>query len=293
MKLSKDSKSKFTIKSIVASGVVILLVVVTAYSFSNKGRVQFLEETPFSSVFYGFGKHLNNVVTTTGGFIDDLINFRSNSTKLKELNAENEKLRQELIEQSDNENKLESLEMLKKSLNYVDSNKRNQLVSASIIGKNEGDWYKTFVIDAGADSGVVKDSIVINGDGVVGIVFSVSNKYSKAISIIDSRASVSFKISGKETSKGVITTSSDVGSSDFSDVDKLLQGYFFDTKAAAEKNDLIVTSGLGLYPENIPIGKISKVTYDKNKSMKYIKVRPSVDFKKLDIVSIIPPRKLD
>lgn len=293
MKLSKDNKPRFTIKSIIATGVIVSVIVITAYSFSNHGSVAILEKSGISSVFYGVGKHLNNVVTTVGGFADDLINFRTNSKKIKELTIENEKLRQALIEINDNENKLESLEMLKKSLNYVNSNKRNQLVSASIIGKNDGDWYKSFIIDAGADNGVVENSIVINGDGVVGIVYSVSNKYSKAISIIDSRASVSFKISGKENSKGVITTSSEVGSSDFSDIDKLLQGYFFDTKSEAKEDDLIVTSGLGLYPENIPIGKITKVIYDKNKSMKHIKVRPNVDFKKLDNVSIIPPRKLD
>ena len=188
--------------------------------------------------------------------------------------------------------KLDSLERLKKSLNYVSTDQRNSLVTASVIGKNNGDWYKSFVIDAGAGDGVKTDSIVINGQGVVGIVYSVSNHYSKAISLIDSRASVSFKLARKNDYKGVITTSSIVGSADFTDRDKLLQGYLFDPKSDVKKDDLLVTSGLGLYPENIPIGTVTNVTYDKNKSMKTIKIRPSVDFKNIDNVSIIPPRKV-
>lgn len=70
------------------------------------------------------------------------------------------------------------------------------------------------------------------------------------------------------------------------------QGYLFDPKSDVKKGDLLVTSGLGLYPENIPIGTITSVTYDKNKSMKTIKIRPGVDFKNIDNVSIIPPRKV-
>lgn len=293
MKLRKDSRPRINIKSIVATGVVIALVVVTAISFSNNGKVGVLEKLGISNGSYSIGKHINNVVTGTAQLFDDIVSFRANSKKVKELTAENEKLKQQIIELNDNENMTDSLEILKKSLNFVSGDRRDRLVSASIIGKNDGDWYKSFVIDAGADQGVVENSIVINGKGVVGIVYSVNNRYSKAISIIDSRASVSFKITGKEDSKGVITTSSEIGSSDLKDIEKLLQGYFFDKNAKVKTGDTIVTSGLGLYPENIPIGKITLVNYDKNKSLKHIKVKPNVDFKNLDVVSIIPPRDIN
>src|SRR3712207_7521555 len=130
---------------------------------------------------------------------------------------QNDKLRQEIINLKEDGEKLESLDMLKKSLNYVSGDSRNQLVSASIIGKNDGDWYKSFIIDAGSDSGIEKNSIVINEKGVVGIVYSVSNRYSKAISLVDSRASVSFKVPGEGDKNGVITTSSMLGNSDLTE----------------------------------------------------------------------------
>lgn len=293
LKLNKDSRPKFTTKAIVSAVVVALLVGITAVSFTNGGRVDSIESKGVTQPFYAFGKHMNNIVSETGNFFGDIANFRNNSKRVKELEKENEKLSQEIINLKSDESKHESLERLKKSLNYVSGNQRNSLISASIIGKNEGVWYQSFIIDAGAGSGIRKNSIVINGQGVVGIVYSVNNNYCKAISLVDSKASVSFKVADNEDFKGVITTSSTVGNSSFTDTNKLLHGYLFDSNSKIKKGDLIVTSGLGLYPENIPIGKVTEVTYEKNKAMKLIKVRPNVDFKKLDEVSIIPPRKTE
>ena len=292
LKLEKDNRKKLSIKTILATIVVVLIVAITASSLSNAGRLDAVEGKNPISAFYIVGKHLNNVVVGVGNFFGDLVSFRSNSKIVKDLKSENDKLKQKIIDMESDVDKLDSLERLKKSLNYVSTDQRNSLVSASIIGKNNGDWYKSFVIDAGAGDGVKRDSIIINGQGVVGIVYSVSNHYSKAISLIDSRASVSFKLARKNDYKGVVTTSSIVGSADFTNTDKLLQGYLFDPKSDVKKGDLLVTSGLGLYPENIPIGTITSVTYDKNKSMNTIKIRPGVDFKNIDNVSIIPPRKV-
>ncbi len=36
--------------------------------------------------------------------------------------------------------------------------------------------------------------------------------------------------------------------------------------------DSVVTSGLGLYPKDIVIGEVTKVTEDKSKSLKYVVV---------------------
>lgn len=293
LKLKKDNRSRFTVRSIITSAIVAALVAVSVMSISGNDKLSFLKDNVASEFFYDIGKHTNNVVQATGGFISDVANFRNNSDKVNKLTKENEKLKQDIIDIKSDKNKQKSLEDLKKSLNYVQGDQKEKFVSASVIGKNDGDWYQSFVIDAGADKGIKEDSIVINGKGVVGIVYSVNNSYSKAISLIDSRASVSFKIVGKEDYKGVITTSSTVGKSDLKDMDKLLQGYLFDSRSKVKKGDEIVTSGLGLYPENIPIGKVTQVINDKSKSMKIVKVRPNVDFKKIDDVSIISPRKLE
>ena len=61
-------------------------------------------------------------------------------------------------------------------------------------------------MSAGSEDGVKENSLVINGDGLVGIVTEVSSNYSKAITLLDTTSSVSFKLSRDSKSKGIITT---------------------------------------------------------------------------------------
>ena len=73
----------------------------------------------------------------------------------------------------------------------------------------------------------------------------------------------------------------------------LLQGYMFDSSYEVLPGDLVTTSGLGLYPEGIAIGKVEKVVEDKNNSLKYVIVKPNVDFKNIDDVLIVEPRNIN
>ncbi|MPM24938.1 hypothetical protein SDC9_71427 [bioreactor metagenome] len=66
----------------------------------------------------------------------------------------------------------------------------------------------------------------------------------------------------------------------------------FETSYDVLPGDVVVTSGLGLYPEGIPIGEVDKVIDDKNKSMKHIVVKPYVNFKNVEDVTIIEPRNI-
>lgn len=293
LKLGRDKKNIFRLKTVATILTVSLIVVISSLFMLDNEGIQKISNNPLINAYMDIGRHTNNAISGIGGIFSDIVNFKRNADMVRELKVENEKLKREVIIEKSNNSKVLSLESLKRSLNFVSSDEKVNMVSARVIGKNDGDWFKSFIIDAGADNGVKKDSIVINGDGVVGIVYGVTNRYSKAISIIDSRASVSFKVVGNDLDKGVITTSQNVGISSFKDIDKLLSGYMFDLNSNVKVGDDIVTSGLGLYPENIPIGRITEVISDKNKSMKIVKIRPAVDFKSINEVSIIPPRKLD
>ena len=66
----------------------------------------------------------------------------------------------------------------------------------------------------------------------------------------------------------------------------------FDISYKVLHGDVVTTSGLGLYPEGIPIGEVDKVIDDKNKSMKFVVVKPYVNFKNIDDVTIVEPRNI-
>lgn len=223
---------------------------------------------------------------------EDVINYKKNANEIKRLENENTKLQKQVVELNNKLDEVESLEKLKKSLNFVDEKYKPNQITTSVVAKNDGNWYYSFVLGAGSDDGVKKDSIVIDGNGLVGIVYEVSKNYSKAISLIDTKSSVSFKLLKNSDFKGVLTQNSTLDDKENYKNKGYLFGYVFDSSYDVLPGDVVVTSGLGLYPEGIPIGEVDKVIDDKNKSMKSIVVKPYTDFKNIDDVIIIEPRNI-
>ena len=132
----------------------------------------------------------------------------------------------------------------------------------------------------------------MNGRGLVGIVYEVSDNYCKVISLLDTKSSVSFKLAKNSEYKGIITYGENIDQEADHRDNGLLQGYMFDSTYSVLPGDVITTSGLGLFPEGIVIGKVEKVVEDKNNSLKYVIVKPNVDFKNIDDVVIVEPRNI-
>lgn len=222
----------------------------------------------------------------------DLINYKKNASQISKLEKENDKLKQEVIDLNNQLDEGESIENLKKSLNFIDEKYEAKSLSTTVVGKNDGNWYDSFVIGAGSSDGVKKESIVVDGNGLVGMVYEVSKNYSKAISLLDTKSSVSFELLKDSNFKGVITQNATLEDKENYKKKGNLYGYMFDTSYDVLPGDVVITSGLGLYPKGIPIGEIDKVIDDKNKSMKYVVVKPYVNFKNVDDVMIIEPRNI-
>ena len=235
---------------------------------------------------------LNKGFTFLQSNFKNLINYKSNLKENQNLKKENEELKNKLTELNNKLEERDSLESLKKSLNFIDESYQATKISASVVGKNDGNWYNSFIIGAGSKQGVKKDSIVVNGSGLVGMVYEVSDNYSKAISLLDTKSSVSFKLAKNSDFKGVITQNSTIDNKENYKDKGYLYGYMFDTSYEVLPGDIVTTSGLGVYPEGIPIGEVDKVIDDKDKSMKFVIVKPYVDFKNVDDVTIIEPRNI-
>lgn len=245
-----------------------------------------------SDAITSVGKGINDGFSFIKNSFKDIANFKDNSKKVKKLEEENEKLKKDMISLNAKLDKTESLEELKKTLNFVQEEYKATSISTSVVSKNDGNWYESFVIGAGKNSGVKKESIVMNGSGLVGIVYEVSNNYSKAISLLDSKASVSFKLAKDANAKGTITQNTTLDNKDSYNSKGYLQGYMFDSSYNVIQGDIITTSGLGFFPDGIPIGEVEKVVDDKDKSLKYVVVKPYVDFKNINDVVVIEPRNI-
>ncbi|WP_243444953.1 rod shape-determining protein MreC [Romboutsia maritimum] len=294
LKFDKNKKEKKKINfKVVATGVVAITLIgivgISIGRFSGKNPLNtgvVLDAT--ATLERGF----NNGFTFLQGNFKDLLNFKNNANKIENLQSKNEKLQAEIENLNKKIDEVESLDSLKKSLNFIDEKYQANSISASVVGKNDGNWYESFVVGAGSNSGVKKESIVMNGSGLVGVVYEVSKNYSKAISLLDTKSSVSFKLLKDSNFKGVITQNTNIENKDTYKNKGYLQGYMFDSSYKVLPGDVVLTSGLGLYPEGIPIGEIDKVIEDKNKSLKYVIVKPYADFKNVDDVTVVEPRNI-
>ncbi|PBG93385.1 rod shape-determining protein MreC [Clostridioides difficile] len=289
---NKNEKKRINVK-VIATGV----VAITLFGIVGISIGKFSSGSPVnlgvaSDAITSVGKGINDGSSFIKNGFKDVANFKDNSKKVKKLEEENEKLKKNMIALNAKLDKTESLEELKKTLNFVQEEYKATSISASVVGKNDGNWYESFVIGAGKNSGVKKESIVMNGSGLVGIVYEVSNNYSKAISLLDSKASVSFKLAKDANAKGTITQNTTLDNKDSYNSKGYLQGYMFDSSYNVIQGDIITTSGLGFFPDGIPIGEVEKVVDDKDKSLKYVVVKPYVDFKNINDVVVIEPRNI-
>ncbi|MGI8558634.1 MAG: rod shape-determining protein MreC [Solirubrobacteraceae bacterium] len=157
-----------------------------------------------------------------------------------------------------------------------------QPVTASVIGQSPNLWYATVAIDRGSADGVHQDDPVLNGDGLVGKVTTVTPHASRVTLITDSTSGVSAK-DNTTGAAGILQPA--VGNPN----ELLLQFVAPGDKIAA--GDVIVTSGTissrldSLFPRDIPIGRVTRV--DAGDLFQGVRVSPMVNLRGLDTVQVL------
>lgn len=256
----------------------IVMVLLMALSFGGRERITAVESGLGSLI-----APIQRFFSQVGNFIDEktdpILNVLNYKTINEDLTKENEMLKEQVVDLTMTQKEYEELQTLKLSLNYVDRYDIDNYISCSVISKDIGNWFNMFTIDAGSNQGITKNSTVINGNGLVGLVYEVGDEWAKVISIIDHKSSVGFEmLRVSDDFDGII-----MGTTNYE-----LVGEFYDTQANVNVNDYVVTSGIGMYPKGILIGQIYEIVDDRDLFLKQIKVEPAVDFKKLNKVMVIP-----
>lgn len=209
---------------------------------------------------------------------------------VEKLQDENQELRDE-IERLEEENLYMQLyrvelEKLRELYDIDNTYADHKKVGANVIGKSADNWYSTFTIDKGANDGIEVDMNVIAGNGLVGIVASVSDKYSIVRSIIDDSSNVSAMLIN---SFDICTVSGDL---------QLMEnGYislsYLDKDVRIRDGDMIVTSNISeKYLEGILIGYAKDVKVDANNLTQSGYIVPAVDFKHVSDVLVILDKKI-
>ena len=134
-------------------------------------------------------------------------------------------------------------------------------------------------LDKGEKDGVRSEMGVVDGEGVVGIVYLTSENYSIVIPVLNSKCSISCKIKRSDYF-GFLKWEG--GSSKYAIVKDMPRHSLFSL------GDTIVTSGHStVFPGGIPIGTVENIS-DSHDGLSYLlKVKLFTDFGRLDNVRVI------
>ena len=199
-----------------------------------------------------------------------LINVRDENRQLKKetdaLRMENNQYRELLTTNK----RLQNLFQFKETINYP-------VLAVQVIGSDPTGWFKSVIIDQGAKSGLKVNMAVVNASGVVGRLVSVSPKYAKVLLIIDQNSAVDCIIQ-RSREKSILKGFT-------SKICKL--DYVVKTSDVVV-GDKVITSGMGrVFPKGLPVGEVIGVGSRPGELFKDIKVRPIVDFSKLEELLVI------
>ncbi|MCX7796530.1 MAG: rod shape-determining protein MreC [bacterium] len=220
-----------------------------------------------------FIRDIGGLIGKAKGSIEDGIQFvylfLQKQSRLAERNSRLEiEVAKMKIERDVLNNQIKTLKQLEISSGFKESNTKFNLIGAKVIRREPSQWLNTILLDRGKIDGVKSNMAVINENGLVGKIISVSDYTSRVLFILDPGNTVSVKVL-RNNVMGVLKGNGDGTCS--------LQ--YISTGADIKVGDIIVTSEASeLYPSGIVVGKISNIYNRPGETFLDITVVPSVDF---------------
>jgi rod shape-determining protein MreC len=253
---------------------VVLHVALISAQVNTRSGVPLLEVVTFGA-FAEVQRLTMNVVGGVRGLWSGYVALRQVQRENLDLRRENETLQVRLQEQRALAERAETLRQL------LELRDRSNLetVAAEIIAASASPEFRTVTIDKGSRARIEADMAVIAPGGVVGRVILPSPRAAKVQLLIDRNAAAGATIE-RSRIQGVA-----VGLGDGT-----LRLDYVPVTADVRPGDLIVTSGIdGIYPKGFVIGTVETVERGAG-TYHLIRVRPAVDFTRLEEVLIVLTR---
>jgi rod shape-determining protein MreC len=223
---------------------------------------------------------LSSVARSIGGVAGryvDLVHVRAESETLR---AENNRLRAELLE-----SKRVATESVRyqRLLGLRDAVTAETLV-ARVVAVDASPYFRMARVQLDRGEGLLRRGMpVITPDGVVGRINRVAGTTSDIMLSVDPRSAIDVVLP-RTGGRGILKGKS--GENGYrSSIEYLVQG------EQAKEGDLVVTSGLGGFPRDLPVGKVTKVVKTSAGLYQELEVMPQVDFARLSevLVVVAPP----
>ena len=227
------------------------------------------------SVFFTSSNYMAGAVYETANSVTGYFHLKAINDDLAQKNVElelqMERLLEKLTELTHDSSGIER--MRKESLSGY------EIFKAKVVNNTLTHADNYITLDKGEKDGIRSEMGVVDGNGVVGIVYMTSDHYSVVIPMLNSKSSISCKIKNSDYF-GFLKW--DGGASNYATVKDMPRHSLFSL------GDTIVTSGhSAVFPSGIPVGTVEDIS-DSHDGLSYLlKVRLFTDFGKLNDVRVI------
>lgn len=220
----------------------------------------------------------NAVTGTIYDVVDRVTGYMHLRETNEELNERNGRLLEE-VEQLKMENLTLREVIITDTITLPPSIKPYEFITAHVV-KNSVLRPNNFItINKGTKDGVTAEMGVIDAKGVVGVVGTAGNGYSRIISLLNPDFRLSCKIKDNESFGSLVWDGKDPR---YAVLEELPRHIEFNV------GDTIVTSGYSsLFPAGLPVGVIEDRANTVNDNMLNVRVRLFTDFSRLQNVQVI------
>jgi rod shape-determining protein MreC len=214
------------------------------------------------------------------GWFGDTLDAQKDRDRLA---RERDQLRGEVAQLQSQNRDLEQLKGLQQ-MNTAGGLERYAPVQGRVYQRSPSTWYQTATINKGSSDGVKVDDPVVNGQGLVGKVKTVSNGNAVVMLLTDQDFGVT-AMAPARGEPGSITPIPGAGGDLLFDL--------VDNAEKIRKGDLIVTAGTSsqrlpsVYPRSILIGTVKRIDSGDGELDRRIHVAPAADLLHLDIVQVL------
>lgn len=222
--------------------------------------------SPFEKFSYVVSLNLSNFVTDISEYSQLRGKNEENQVKINELEK---KLAEYELKVNENTT-------LRGMIGFQNQNPQYNVLPAEVIAIDPANGISLMTINRGSNDGLGVDMAVMAGTDLVGKITQVSLTTAKVKTIIDPMST----LNGRSTRSGTYIRIE-------GDLNNELIGYI-EPGMDVVSGDLVVTSGLyGTYPGDLFIGTVNKVEKQEGSLELKVSIIPGVDFRTINIVSIL------
>lgn len=213
------------------------------------------------------------------GWVGDTFDAKEERDKLLRANADLEREIAELERAAIDNEELKAILNINSELGFDE----DDVVQALVVGRAPNLFHRQINIDKGSSAGLELGQAVLNGEGLVGRVTSVSRGYSQVTLVTDDTFAAGVQVGPKGVDAVARASQNRPGE---------LELTLFNPDRVSE-GDRVTTQGTILaeqpsyYPRGILIGKVTDIEFGDGNFDTVVRVKPSPDLANLDRVEVV------